>query len=317
MKQTKNIIFVLSVMVAVLVVSAAAVNAQDTAALPAYTITSVTSGTEVTLMTRDFPANQDFIVQMRDIAGGEIVNVAKFNSGNGGAFSLALTIPESLKNAATIEITVMSMNNPSGFSISAQFANGGTGTKVECSYSVAPTFGYDAVLRNSSITVTTRDFPANSKFKVKMGVLTGGVIARQMIEGYATYQLPQPYYDWTLPISGPAPQPFYADPYIYNYPDPVVPACWPTGQDCAYTTVTMPGKGTIFSGIEVGEYDSLDGSPQTVSYPIPTELKDVSPIVVRFEDQGPCGIYSFNYFWNADFPVSTTDVPTVNVVPVP
>lgn len=313
MKQTKNIIFVLLVMVAVLIVSTAAVNAQDTAALPAYTIMSVTSGSEVTIMTKDFPANQDFIVSMRDGAAGTSENVAKFNSGNGGAFSLTLAIPASLKNAAMIDMTIMSMNNPSGFSISAQFANGGTGVKVECSYGVSPTFGYDAVLRNSSITVTTKDFPANSKFKVKMGVLTGGVITHQMIPGYATYELPQAYYDWTmspgtsLPPAG----------YIYNYPDPVVPPCWPTGQDCAYTTVTTPGSGTIFSGIEVGEYDSLDGSPQTVSYPIPSELKDVSPIIVRFEDQGPCGIYSFNYFWNADFPVSTTNVPTVNVVPVP
>lgn len=315
MKQTKNIIFVLSVMIAVLIVSAAAVNAQETAAPPAYTITSVTPGSEVVVMTKDFPADKDFIVQMRELGTGDPENVAKFNSGTGGAFSLALTIPASLKNAQTIEITLMSMNNPTGFSISAQFANGGTGGKVDCSYSVAPTFGYDAVLRNSSITVTTKDFPANSKFKVKMGVLTGGVIARQMIEGYATYELPQPYYDWTLPILN-TPD-YYAAPYAYNYPDPVVPACWPTGQDCAYKTVTMPGKGTIFSGIEVGEYDSLDGSPQTVSYPIPTELKDVSPIIVRFEDQGPCGIYSFNYFWNADYPVSTTNVPTVDIVPAP
>ena len=79
--------------------------------------------------------------------------------------------------------------------------------------------------------------------------------------------------------------------------------------------ITVPGSGTIFSGIEVGTYESIDGSLQTVSYPIPTELKDVSPIILRFEDQGPCGIYSFGYFWNADFPVAGT-VPTVEIQPI-
>ena len=318
MKQTKSIIFVFLMMIAVLVVGTAAVDAQDPASLPAYTITSVTSGVEVTVQTKDFPAGAEFVVQMRDMENpDEIHNVAKFNSGSGGAFNLALPIPEGVKNAKNIEMAILSVSDPSGLSISAHFANSGTGGKVSCNYDIIPSFGFDAVVKNGSITVTTKDFAPNSTFKVKMGVMTGGTITRYGIKGFATYELPQPYYDFTvgalpgLPYVVPDPST-----YGYNFPDPVVPPCWPTGQDCAYSAITVPGKSTNFSGIEVGEYDSLDGSPRTVSYNIPEELKDVSPIVVRFEDKGPCGFYSFNYFWNADFPVSGA-VPTVEIVPIP
>lgn len=318
MKQSKSIIFVFLMMIAVLVVGTAAVDAQSSASLPAYTITSVTSGVEVTVQTKDFPADAEFVVQMRDIENaGEIFNVAKFNSGSGGAFNLALPIPESVKNAKNIEMTILSVSDPSGLSISAYFANSGTGGKVSCDYTVVPSFGFDVVVKNGSITVTTKDFAPNSTYKVKMGVMTSGTVTRYGIKGFATYELPQPYYDFTL--SGLATHPYVIpdlSAYGYNFPDPVVPPCWPTGQDCAYTAITTSGKGTIFSGIEVGEYESLDGSPRTVSYNIPSELKDVSPIVVRFEDQGPCGFYSFNYFWNADFPVSGA-VPTVEIVPIP
>ena len=320
MKQYKSMIFVLVMMIAVLIVSTAAVDAQS-ASIPAYTITSVTAGLEVTVQTKDFPASTDFVVRMRDFdAGGNAMSVARFNSGAGGAFGLALPIPSEVAGARTIEMTIVSASDPFGLSITSQFANGGPGGKVSCNYSVIPTFNLDAVAKNGSVTVTTAKFPPNSTFKVKMGVITGGSIVRYGIKGFSTYELPDPYYDGSIGPIVPLPWsipyvPIDPSLYTYNLPDPVVPPCWPTGQDCAYTTITVPGSGTIFSGIEVGTYESIDGSPQTVSYPIPTELKDVSPIILRFEDQGPCGIYSFGYFWNADFPVAGT-VPTVEIQPI-
>ena len=81
MKQYKSMIFVLVMMIAVLIVSTAAVDAQS-ASIPAYTITSVTAGLEVTVQTKDFPASTDFVVRMRDFdAGGNAMSVARFNSG--------------------------------------------------------------------------------------------------------------------------------------------------------------------------------------------------------------------------------------------
>ena len=125
MKQYKSMIFVLVMMIAVLIVSTAAVDAQS-ASLPAYTITSVTAGSEVTVQTKDFPANTDFVVRMRDFdAGGNAFSVARFNSGAGGAFGLALPIPSEVAGAKTIEMTIVSASDPFGLSITSQFANGG------------------------------------------------------------------------------------------------------------------------------------------------------------------------------------------------
>lgn len=114
MKQYKSMIFVLVMMIAVLIVSTAAVDAQS-ASIPAYTITSVTAGLEVTVQTKDFPASTDFVVRMRDFdAGGNAMSVARFNSGAGGAFGLALPIPSEVAGARTIEMTIVSASDPFG-----------------------------------------------------------------------------------------------------------------------------------------------------------------------------------------------------------
>lgn len=317
MKQIKSILFVL-MMIAVLIIGTAAVNAQGTA-LPAYTITSVTSGTAVTVQTKDFPAGVDFVVQMGDSANiGSVYNVAKFNSGNGGVFNLNLPIPAELKSVANIDLSILSVADPSGLSITSSFANQGFGNTVSCDYSRIPTFSYDVIRKNNSITVTTKGFPANSRFRVRMGITIAGSVTRWGIRGYETDTLPQPYYDGRMePIAG-AFNFTYNDPanFGYNFPDPVVPPCWPTGQDCVYSVQTLKTGGPAsFWGYEVGTYDSGDGSPQTVSYDIPVELLDYPAIVVRFDDLGPCGIYTFNYFWNNDYPVSG-DVPTIEITPI-
>ncbi len=112
---------------------------------------------------------------------------------------------------------------------------------------------------------------------------------------------------------------------MYPIPDPsfswmfgpMIPGCGTSGCVNFHLGGATPHAGlipTYFVGFEVGTYDSADGSPQTVSYDIPEELKGYSPIIVRFEDKGSCGFYGYNYFWNADFPVTSSEsVPEVQI----
>ena len=55
---------------------------------------------------------------------------------------------------------------------------------------------------------------------------------------------------------------------------------------------------TSFSGIEVGTFNTGDGAPQTLTFEIPESLAGVSPIALWINDLGPCGFYSYNYFYN-------------------
>ncbi len=53
-----------------------------------------------------------------------------------------------------------------------------------------------------------------------------------------------------------------------------------------------------FTGTEVGTFNTGDGSSQTLTFEIPASLRNVNPIAIWISDLGPCGFYSYNYFYN-------------------
>ena len=180
----KKLVTILSVfiLIAPLLFPATAIAAPAQSVIPTFTITSVVKDTSVTIYTYNFPANDTFKVLMnvmgtRGVGG---IQVDTVNSGSGGSFSDTYTIPDSLKGEYQIAIRLQSTtgsgyfaynwfyNNPSG-------TNSG-GTSGSSGYTGIPTFSIDSVVADSTVTIVTKNFPANDNFKVLMNYMgTRGV----------------------------------------------------------------------------------------------------------------------------------------------
>ena len=185
---------------------------------------------------------------------------------------------------------------------------------LTCDYTQIPTVSIDAVTQNKSVTFTTANFPANSTFSVSMGVYVSSWTPDPM-------PAPGPH---SGPHSGPKPGPKPGDkpqgtagsqypaekpqlssdlPYLYPVsPSSSAPVPGFKDIDAAPAKPGPKPHGTVttsFSGIEVGTFNTGDGSPQTLTFEIPESLAWASPIALWINDLGPCGFYSYNYFWNA------------------
>ncbi|HPS47401.1 MAG TPA: hypothetical protein PKX37_02865 [Flexilinea sp.] len=324
MMKNKKQLFVLMILVAMFAIGIATVQAEGIEPYPSYTITSVTVDQSVSILTLNFPADTEFIVRMKDLNSvSDYIDVAKFNTQSGGSFTATFPIPAELVGKKSIG---MLLSNNNGIEIPSTFSNEAMTETVAtvCDYSVLPSFTIDSVVKGKSITVTTGTFPANQSFTVKMGYYAAGAPAAHHHCGGHDCPTSDPWYPWMDPDADvtPAPSP---EPEMYPIPDPsfswlfgpMIPGCGTSGCVNFHLGGATPHAGlipTYFVGFEVGTYDSADGSPQTVSYDIPEELKGYSPIIVRFEDKGSCGFYGYNYFWNADFPVTSSEsVPEVQI----
>lgn len=123
-----------------------------------------------------------------------------------------------------------------------------------CDFSVTPTVTIDSVVKNTSVTFTTHNYPKNSTFTVSMGVYVES---------------------WT-------PVPVCPKPSTCGKPGPAVE--W--------------RRNVKFNGTPVGTFETGDATSQTLTFTIPESLKGVSPIAIWITDNGPCGYYSYNYFYN-------------------
>ena len=172
---------------------------------------------------------------------------------------------------------------------------------VTCNYAVIPTVSIDAVTRNTSVTFTTANFPANSTFSVSMGVYvatwTPGPGPHHHDPRHHEPERREPARPEPRPItySDDYPQ-FYVmgsyEPHVPNFPNKDShhgPAPRPDGK---------PAVTTSFSGTQVGTFETGDGAPQTLTFTIPSSLYGVNPIALWISDLGPCGFYSYNYFYN-------------------
>lgn len=161
-----------------------------------------------------------------------------------------------------------------------------------CNYALTPTVTIDAVTQNASVTFTTHDFPANSTFSVSMGVYVSSWVPdpKPAPKPYP-YPIPQPYIpDGFYPISG-------GD----SATAPSAPSFNPGKEDGKPAPAPAPAGHFVssFNGTEVGTFNTGDGSSQTLTFQIPAQLAGANPIALWISDLGPCGFYSYNYFWNA------------------
>ncbi len=144
--------------------------------IPTISITSVEEDETVTLQTHNFPMDKEFVVLMGKIGtkgvGG--IEVAKFNSGDGGSFSKTFDIPDSLKGLYQIAIRLQTSDNHY-YAYNWFFNNTTDGTTPD-GYAGIPTFTIIGVKKGETLTIKTNNFPADIDFKVLMGKMgTQGV----------------------------------------------------------------------------------------------------------------------------------------------
>ena len=325
----KNRLFVFMMLVALFVIGVATVQAEGIEPYPSYTISSVKVDESVSIMTRDFPAETNFIVRMKDLNEvSDYLDIAKFNTMSGGAFAATFQIPEQLRGKQNIGMLI---SNLAGTEIPSTFENVDMSVdapKAEgwCDYSVLPSFSIDSVTKGVSVTVETGPFPVEKSFNVYMGYYAAGVAPKKSCTGSECSGTSYPWNPYWLDITDTI---YGTDPAdgMYTYPDPAS-FCWSGGEMCnpgcgpsgcvSFDLGGKPKAGLVpayFVATKVGEFDSADGSSQVASYDIPEHLKGYSPIIIRFEDKGSCGFYAYNYFYNADFPVSSGEstVPEVEI----
>jgi hypothetical protein len=143
--------------------------------IPTFSILSVVRDNSVTIQTKNFPANDTFDVLMNVMGtqGKNGIKVAVASSGKGGTLTKTFTIPAQLHGLKQISIRLQS-NTGSGYYSYNWFYNNTTGSSSgnngTASSTKIPTFTISSVVRNKSVTIVTKDFPANDNFDVLMNV---------------------------------------------------------------------------------------------------------------------------------------------------
>lgn len=144
-----------------------------------------------------------------------------------------------------------------------------------CNFAIIPTVKINAVQKNESVTFTTTNFPANSTFSVSMGEYVQTWVP-DMRPVAPMPPMPRPHH--TTSDKGDKSK------HDHFYP---MPAPAPRGH---YTST--------FKGTEVGTFETGSGESQTLTFEIPAEVKNYGTIAIWIQDLGPCGFYSYNYFFN-------------------
>jgi hypothetical protein len=146
---------------------------------PTFSIKSVVMNQSVTILTSNFPPNDTFTVTMGKYGtlgiGGVVVD--NTNSGDGGSFEVTYTIPSEFMDLNQIAIRLQSPTT--GFFAYNWFFNNTatttptpqptpTATPTPSGYSGFPTFSISAVVKDQTVTISGKNFPANDTYSVLM-----------------------------------------------------------------------------------------------------------------------------------------------------
>ena len=138
--------------------------------IPTFSITKVDAGNTVTIQTNNFPANDTFDVLMNTFGtlgvGG--TKVASVDTGTGGVQTFTFSIPASLKDLDRIAIRLQSPT--SGYFAYNWFWNNTAGIPPTggTPLGVVPTISITKVVKDTSVTIQTSNYPANDTFDVYM-----------------------------------------------------------------------------------------------------------------------------------------------------
>jgi hypothetical protein len=256
-------IYILMVLVLFGALALPAVSMVHAATIPTFSIVAVVTDTSVTIRTTNFPANQMFTVRMgaygTQAIGGIVVGTT--NSGAGGSFEETYAIPAAFAGSYRIAIR---MDSPGGYFAYNWFYNSTAvvtpvpGTVVPPVTGI-PTFGIQAVVRDTSVTILTNNFPPNQTFTVRMGAMgtkgIGGIVVGTTDSGTggtftATYSIPAALAgSHRIAIRMDSPQGFFAYNWFYNNTTgvvtPVPPTVTPGGPTLTPTTPPFVGIPTF------------------------------------------------------------------------
>lgn len=298
--------------------------------IPTFTIVEVVEDTTVKIRTSNFPANTDFTVRMGPYGTKAIggVEVATTNSGAGGVFEETYNIPASLAGSSLIAIR---MDSPTGYYYAYNwFTNNASGVtpNPDPGYTGVPTFSIVSAVTDTSVTVKTSNFPANTDFTVRMGPFGTKAIGGTVIETFntgaggsfeKTFNTPAGLAGSDLiAIRMDSAGGYYAYNWFYNdatAPDPgytgiptitilsvvkdtsvtIRTSNFPANQDF---TVRMGPIGTkAVGGTVVATTPSGAGGSFDVTYNIPAGLAGSDLIAIRL-DSANGFYYSYNWFYN-------------------
>jgi len=212
----------------------------EAATIPLISVTNVVTDVSVTISGTSFPLNQTFTARMGAIGtkavGGTVVGT--FDTGSSSTFTKTFSIPANLKGAAQIAIRV---DSPQGYFSYNWFINktggtvtgttpattpGATTTPSGTKYSGIPTFSITTVVKGTSVTLHTKNFPAGQTFTARMGKFgtkaVGGTIVGTTSSGSGgafdvTYTIPSALASEALiAVRLDSPQGFFAYNWFYN-----------------------------------------------------------------------------------------------------
>lgn len=146
----------------------------DYTGFPTFKIIDVEKDASVTIKIVNLPKEDEFRVRMGKMGtrGVNGINVASFETGDGGTQKHTFEIPEDLHGDYRIAIRIESKTG-SGYHAYNWFYNNtasvgaGTGGKPT-DYSGFPTFSIQSVVRNQSVTIKTKNLPPDDEFKTLM-----------------------------------------------------------------------------------------------------------------------------------------------------
>ena len=203
-----------------------------------FSAIGVVEDTSVTIRTANFPDNMLYHANIGCAScGTAAVYVGDVDSGAGGSFKQVLTIPAAFAGVNNLWVSLEQANNgvtrKAPFTNSTAYSSGGH--YYTCGYYNCypyynhhiPTISITSVVRNSTVTITTHNFPANYTFNVLMGPM-----GTRAVHGY-----------------------------------------------------------------NVGSFNSGNGSSQTLTFNIPSQLYGSHQIAIRTQSTSG-GYFSYNWFYN-------------------
>jgi LysM repeat protein len=199
-----------------------------------FHVIGVVEDTTVTIKTANFPDNMLYHANVGCAScGTSATYVGDVDSGAGGTFKQVLTIPAAFAGVNNLWVSLEQANK--GITRKAPFTNStvySSGGKYYYYpyypyYGDIPTISIVSVVRNSTVTIQTHNFPANYTFKVLMG--------------------------------------------------------------------PMGSKGV--NGYNMGSFSSGNGSSQTLTFDIPSQLYGNRQIAIRTQSTSG-GYFSYNWFYN-------------------
>lgn len=173
-----------------------------------YSITGVKRDQSVTVQTSNFPDNVFFAVQMGRLKSGggyEWLKVADLDTDKGGAYKQVFTIPAQFAGANQLVLRMTQSKKNGDINVDRYFYNGtqygigGIPSYYPGYYWGIPTFSIASVNRDTSVTITTYNFPSGLIFDVYMGPMgsrgVGGYHVGTLDSGSggsltATYSIP-------------------------------------------------------------------------------------------------------------------------------